>query len=50
MTGWQLAAILVEAPAPRTIIMVSPTSHHGQWSGVSFKISAGGKAISVPTH
>jgi hypothetical protein len=32
-------AIVAGAPATRMLAMVSPTSHHGQWSGASFKIS-----------
>jgi hypothetical protein len=28
----------VGALTPRMLVVVSPTSHHGQWSGVSFKI------------
>jgi hypothetical protein len=27
-------------PTPRTFAMVSTTSHHRQWSGVSFKIGS----------
>jgi hypothetical protein len=29
----------VGVPATRTLVVVSPTSNHGQWSGASFKIS-----------
>jgi hypothetical protein len=32
-------AIMAGALAPRMLAMVSTTSHHGQWSGESFKIS-----------
>jgi hypothetical protein len=38
MIGRRLVAIMVGAPAPRTLAMVSTTSHHRQWSGVSLKI------------
>jgi hypothetical protein len=31
--------IVVGAPTVRTFDMISSTSHHGQWGGVSFKIS-----------
>jgi hypothetical protein len=37
-TGQWLVAIMVGAPAPRTLAVVSPTSHHRQWSGVMLKI------------
>jgi hypothetical protein len=30
---------MVGAHAPRMLVVVSATSHHGQWSGASFKIS-----------
>jgi hypothetical protein len=33
-----LATIMVGAPVPRTLAMVSPTSHHRKWSEPSFKI------------
>jgi hypothetical protein len=39
LMGWQWAAIMVRAPTTRTLAVVSPTSHHEQWSGVSFKVS-----------
>jgi hypothetical protein len=30
---------MVGAPAARMFVMISPTSHHRQWSRASFKIS-----------
>jgi hypothetical protein len=36
--GRRLVAIMVVAPAPRTLVVVSLTSHHRQWSGPGFKI------------
>jgi hypothetical protein len=38
--GWQLAVIAVGAPTMGTSVVVSPISHHGQWSRASFKISS----------
>jgi hypothetical protein len=35
----RLAAIAAGTPASSTFAMISPTRHHGQRSGVSFKIS-----------
>jgi hypothetical protein len=31
--------IMVRAPTPRSLVLVSATSHHEQWSGARFKIS-----------
>jgi hypothetical protein len=31
--------IVVGAPTTRMFVMTSPASHHGHWSGVSFKNS-----------
>jgi hypothetical protein len=39
LKGQRLAAIMAGAPAGRTYAVVTPISHHGQWSGGSFKIS-----------
>jgi hypothetical protein len=36
--GWRLAAIAVGTPTASTFTVISPTRHHGQQSGVSFKI------------
>jgi hypothetical protein len=38
-TERRLAAIAVGAPTARTFAVISPTSHHRQWSGASFKIN-----------
>jgi hypothetical protein len=37
--GWRLAAIVAGTPAASAFTEISPTRHHGQWSGVSFMIS-----------
>jgi hypothetical protein len=39
MMGRRLVAIMTGAPSPRTLTVVSPATHHGQWGRVSFKIS-----------
>jgi hypothetical protein len=37
--GWRLAAIEAGAPTAGTFTVISPTSHHEQSSGVTFKIN-----------
>jgi hypothetical protein len=37
--GRRLEAIMAGTPTASTFVVVSPTIHHGQWSGVSFKIN-----------